>query len=70
MRASSLFLVLALGLASTACSSARVCRGITSRADQVKFLYYQGGDTGVVRCRLAGDGTLADCRPMAVSLED
>lgn len=57
-------------LGSTGCSSARVCRGITSRADEVKFLYYEGGDTGVIKCRMAGDGALSDCHPMTVSLEE
>jgi len=40
------------------------------RADHVKFLYYEGGDTGVIKCRMAPDGTLSECRPMSVSLED
>lgn len=62
--------LLAAAAASTGCGSPRIVRGITSRADQVKFLYYQGGDTGVVKCRINPDGTLADCRPMAVSLEN
>lgn len=71
MKASSLFL---LGLAATffvaGCGSARVCRGITSRGDEVKFLYYQGGATGVVKCRLGPDGALTGCHPMKVVLED
>ena len=57
-------------LASVGCGSPRLCRGITSRADQVKFLYYQGGDTGVVKCRQGADGSLAECHPMTVELED
>ncbi len=61
---------LAAAVASSGCGSPRVVRGITSRADQVKFLYYEGGDTGVVKCRVAGDGTLSECRPMTVSLEN
>lgn len=59
-----------LAMASSGCASARVCRGITYRGDQVKFLYYQGGDTGVVKCQLGADGALANCRPMQVALED
>jgi hypothetical protein len=63
--------VLFLGaLASFGCSSPRVVRGITSRADEVKFLYFEGGDTGVIKCRMAADGALAGCHPMTVSLED
>jgi hypothetical protein len=60
----------AAAAASTGCGSPRLVRGITSRADHVKFLYYEGGDTGVVKCRLDGDGTLTECRPMTVSLEN
>ena len=60
----------ATGAAASGCSSPRIVRGITSRADQVKFLYYEGGDTGVVKCRVNGDGTLTECRPMTVSLEN
>lgn len=59
-----------MGFASTGCASARLCRGITSRADEVKFLYYEGGDTGVIKCRLVEGGSLADCHPMKVALED
>lgn len=62
--------LLAAAAASTGCGSPRLVRGITSRADQVKFLYYEGGDTGVVKCRINPDGTLGDCRPMTVSLEN
>jgi hypothetical protein len=65
-----LALLLAATAVSTGCGSPRIVRGITSRADHVKFLYYEGGDTGVVRCRINPDGTLAECRPMTVSLEN
>ncbi len=60
----------AVALASSGCASPRLVRGITSRADHVKFMTYQGGETGVIKCRINADGTLADCKPMAVSLED
>lgn len=69
MTRSLLLLVLVAGAAS-GCGSPRLVRGITSRADEVKFLYYEGAETGVVKCRINGDGTLAECRPMAVSLEN
>lgn len=57
-------------LAAVGCGSPRIVRGITSRGDQVKFLYIEGGDTGVVKCKLNPDGTLTSCRPMTVALED
>lgn len=58
-----------LGLLVMGCAAPRICRGITSRGDEVKFLYYEGGDTGVVKCKMAPDGALADCHPMTVELE-
>ena len=60
--------IVALGLVG--CSSPRLVRGITSRADQVKFLYYEGGATGVIKCRLGADGVMSQCVPMNVELED
>jgi hypothetical protein len=69
-RCFALVVFFAAAVASSGCGSPRLVRGITSRADQVKFLYYEGGDTGVVKCRVGGDGTLSECRPMTVSLEN
>jgi hypothetical protein len=59
-----------MAMASVGCSSPRLVRGITSRANEVKFLYYEGGDTGVIKCRLGPDGAMSDCHPMSVTLED
>lgn len=63
--------VLALSLLGSVagCAAPRLCRGITSRGDEVKFLYYEGGNTGVIKCKMAPDGSLADCHPMTVELE-
>ena len=66
----ALGILAAMAAASVGCGSPRVVRGITSRADQVKFLYIEGGDTGVVKCQLGSDGTLSSCRPMTVQMED
>ena len=66
----SLGILVAMGLVAVGCGSPRVVRGITSRADQVKFLYIEGGDTGVVKCQLGADGSLSKCHPMTVVLED
>ena len=63
--------ILALAaIGSAGCSSPRIVRGITSRADEVKFLYYEGGDSGVIRCRLGADGVMSNCQPMTLVLED
>ena len=59
-----------LDLTTTGCSSARLCRGITSRADEVKLMYLEGGDTGVIKCKMAADGALTNCQPMQVVLKD
>jgi hypothetical protein len=66
----ALGVLVVMALAAVGCGSPRVVRGITSRADQVKFLYIEGSDTGVVKCQLNADGTLSNCRPMTVALED
>jgi hypothetical protein len=58
-----------LGLGLAGCANTRYCRGITSRGDEVKFLYYEGGDTGVIKCKMSAEGALADCHPMKVELE-
>ena len=63
---------LLVGLASMigGCASPRVVTAVTSSRDQIKFLYVEGSDQGVIKCSVAGDGALSGCRRMAVSLED
>lgn len=63
---------LLVGIASMigGCASPRVVTAVTSSRDQIKFLYVEGSDQGVIKCNVAGDGALAGCRRMAVSLED
>jgi hypothetical protein len=51
-------------------ASPRVVTAITGSRDQIKFLYFEGSDQGVVKCKVAGDGTLSACRRMAVVYED
>ena len=70
MKTSICLAAFAMALMTAGCSQPRVVRGITSRADQAKFLYIEGGDTGVVKCQLGTDGALSNCRQMTVSLED
>lgn len=66
----ALGIIAAMAFTATGCGAPRVVRGITSRADQVKFLYIEGSETGVVKCQLGNDGALSSCRPMNVTLED
>lgn len=57
--------------AATGCAgSPRVVTAITSSRDQVKFLYIEGSDQGVIKCKVGGDGTLGQCRQMAVTFQD
>lgn len=63
-------LLMATALTSVGCASPRIVRGITSRGDTMKFLYQQGNDTGVIRCRLGTDGALSECRRLTVVVED
>ena len=65
---------LALLSAAAGCGGPRVCRGVTSRGDSVKFLYqpskFLSTEQGVIRCKIGVDGALSECRPMTVTLED
>lgn len=63
-------LLIATALPSLGCAGPRVIRGITSRSDQVKFLYTQDDKTGLVRCQIGADGALSNCRDVAVVLEN
>ena len=63
---------LVAGLAAVlgGCASPRVVTAITSSRDQIKFLYVEGSDQGVIKCSVGADGALSQCRRIAVSLED
>jgi hypothetical protein len=61
---------LALAALGGCAASPRVVTAITSSRDQVKFLYVEGSDQGVIKCKVGGDGSLGQCRQMAVTFED
>jgi hypothetical protein len=63
-------LVIALLALGTGCGAPRVVRGITSRGNEIKFLYQQGSETGVIKCHMGPDGALSQCKPMNVQLEE
>lgn len=48
----------------------KVVTNITNARDQVKFLYVQGDGQGVLKCQVAQDGALSQCRDIAVALDD
>lgn len=49
---------------------AKVVTKITSARDQMKFLYAQGEEQGVIKCQVAPDGALSQCRNMGVQVEE
>lgn len=44
----------------------KVVRQITSSRDQIKFLVVQGNQQQVVKCKMATDGALSECKPMQI----
>ncbi|UQA62451.1 hypothetical protein [Polyangium aurulentum] len=48
----------------------KVVTQITSARDQIKFLIVQGDQQQVLKCQVAGDGALSNCRPMQLVLQD
>lgn len=63
-------MVFGLALMGGCASSPRVVTAITSSRDQVKFLYVEGNDQGVIKCKVGGDGALGQCRQMTVTYQD
>lgn len=61
---------ISLALSSAACAAPRVISGITSSRDQIKFLYQEGGSQGVLKCKVAPDASLSECRQVAVIIQD
>jgi hypothetical protein len=47
----------------------KVVKQITSARDQIKFLVVQGNSQQVVKCKMAGDGALSECKPMQIVLK-
>lgn len=43
---------------------------ITTRNDQIKFLYVQGKSQGIIKCMVGPAGALSQCREMTVVLGD
>lgn len=54
-------------------SQAKMVRQITTgseRTNQIKMLYNQGNDQGVIKCNAANDGALSGCKRMTVIFEE
>lgn len=58
-------------VALTGCAGPRYVAASTGSKGQVKFLWTDGGgDQGIVKCDVAGDGDLNKCREINLVLED
>lgn len=62
--------VVTVASALVGCARPRVVTAITGRGDQMKFLYVEGNEQGLVRCKVAPDGALSGCQNVAVALEE
>lgn len=53
------------------CAQPRVITNITSSGDQVKMIYAQKntGNTGLIQCQQQPDGSLTNCRKVAITFE-
>lgn len=49
------------GVLATGCVSPKVVTGITSRPGQMKFLYQQSKEQGLVECKTATNGDITEC---------
>ncbi len=68
MRIASLFI---LSLFAASCASPRVITASTGTKEQIKFLYVQGKDQGVIKCKFADKtGHLTSCKEMTLLLQD
>jgi hypothetical protein len=62
--------VLVALLGGVACAPPpKVVSQITSSKDQIKFLVVQGNSQQVIKCKMAGDGTLSECKPMQIVIK-
>jgi hypothetical protein len=71
MNASTLGLLFAMAAPALAgCAAPKAIVGMDIRGNQLKLLYQQGSDFGVVRCKAATDGALSQCQQVKVTLHD
>ncbi|MFO0665616.1 MAG: hypothetical protein U0174_16795 [Polyangiaceae bacterium] len=73
-RAAPVALVVLAALLGGCGSQAKMVRQITTgaeRTNQVKMLYNQGNDQGVIKCTAAAaDGALSNCKRMTVIFQE
>ncbi len=62
--------VLVALLGGVACAPPpKVVTQITSARDQIKFLVVQGNQQQVIKCKMAADGALSECKTMQIVLK-
>jgi hypothetical protein len=49
------------GALAAGCTTPKIVTGITSRPGQMKFLYQQSHEQGLVQCKLTETGDISDC---------
>lgn len=62
-------LVAGCALAS-GCAAPKIVTNITSRPGQMKFLYQQSNEQGLVQCKTGGDGAITECANKAIVFKD
>lgn len=71
MTSSRWLLGLVAGCALAAgCASPKIVTSITSRPGQMKFLYQQSNEQGLVQCKTTDDGSIAECANKAIVFKD
>jgi hypothetical protein len=64
-----ILLWLAAAMVSGACApNPKYVAASTGRPGEIKFLYFQRGDHGLIQCARAEDGTLSRCRKLEIDL--
>lgn len=65
------FLTMVVCLAA-GCATPRVITSITTSQDEMKLVYARANstETGIIRCDVAGDGSLENCEKLPVTFLD
>lgn len=58
------------GILAAGCASPKVVTNITSRPGQMKFLYQQSTEQGLVQCKTGSDGSIDQCANKPIVFKD
>lgn len=64
-----MFLILTLTILS-ACAGPRLVVGSTGRQGVVKFIWDDRDEQGLIKCDVAQNGALSNCRSMSIELKE